>query len=248
MVGAGAVLLAACGGTDEPDPWGYSGDGGPENWGGLSDDYAACSEGREQSPVDIGTGSAARGAGTDGELSFTHGREHVHTTNTGLFVKVKYHEGRSRIRLGDREYSLVEVHAHTPSEHTIDGGGFPMEMHMVHRGPEGDLAVAGVLFRLGRANPAVQQFIDAVPDRAGDQSFPDTTLDLSGLLPPVLSHYSYPGSLTTPPCTEGVRWLVMSEIQEAAREQIDRISALTGSRANNRPVQPLGARTVTFRG
>ena len=247
MGGAGAVLLAACGGTDDPDPWGYSGDGGPENWGGLSDDYAACAEGREQSPVDIATGSAASGGGTDVELSFMYGREHVHTANTGLFVKVKYHEGRSGLRLGDGEYSLVEIHAHTPSEHTINGGGFPMEMHMVHRGPAGELAVAGVLFRLGRANPAVQQFIDAVPARAGDETRPDRPLDLSGLLPSTRSHYSYPGSLTTPPCTEGVRWLVMSEIQEAAREQIDRISALTGSRANNRPVQPLGARTVTFR-
>ena len=107
--------------------------------------------------------------------------------------------------------------------------------------------MAGVLFRLGRANLAVQQFIDAVPARAGDEFCPDQPLDLSGLLPTARSHYSYPGSLTTPPCTEGVRWLVMSEIQEATREQIDQISALTGSRANNRPVQPLGARTVTFR-
>lgn len=245
MVGAGAVLLAAGGGPDDPDPWGYSGDSGPENWGELSDDYAACSEGREQSPVDIATGSAASGGG---ELSFMHGREHVHAANTGLFVKVKYHEGCSSLRLGDGEYSLVEIHAHTPSEHTLDGGGFPMEMHMVHQGPTGELAVAGVLFQLGRVNPAVQQFINAVPVRAGDEIRSDQPLDLSGLLPSARSHYSYPGSLTTPPCTEGVRWLVMSEIQEATREQIDRISALTGSRANNRPVQPLGARTVTFRG
>lgn len=248
MVGASAVLLAVCGGTDDSDSWGYSGDGGPENWGELSDDYAACAEGREQSPVDVDTSSAASGGGTDGELAFMYGREHVHTANTGLFVKVQYDEGRSGLRLGDGEYSLVEIHAHTPSEHTLDGDGFPMEMHLVHRGPTGKLAVAGVLFRLGRANPAVQQFIDAVPARAGDQNYPDTTLDLSGLLPSTLSHYSYPGSLTTPPCTEGVRWLVMSEIQEASREQIDQISTLTGSRANNRPVQPLGARTVTFCG
>ena len=247
MVGASAVLLTACGGTDDPDPWGYSGDGGPENWGELSDDYAACAEGREQSPVDIATGSAASGGGTHGELSFMYGRERVHTANTGLFVKVKYHEGRSGLRLGGGECSLVEIHAHTPSEHTIDGGGFPMEMHLVHQGPAGELAVAGVLFRLGRANPAVQQFINAVPARAGDEIRPDQPLDLSGLLPSARSHYSYLGSLTTPPCTEGVRWLVMSEIQEAAREQIDRISALTGSQANNRPVQPLGTRTVTFR-
>lgn len=246
----GGSVLAACGGAADRTPddgtrWGYSGANGPENWGRLSEDYATCSEGVEQSPVDIDTGAAAR---VPGELSFRHGREQVHSTNTGLFVKVMYHEGRSRIRLGDREYTLVEVHAHTPGEHTIDGRSFPMEMHMVHRDSSGELAVAGLLFEIGRANPAVQQFIDVAPDHEGDERHPDPPTDLSGLLPSRNSHYSYPGSRTTPPCSEGVLWLVMAGVQEAAREQIDQISAFTSSQTNNRPVQPLGNRVVTFSG
>lgn len=244
FVGGAALLAAGCG-SDDRARWGYSGDGGPENWGRLAEGYAHCSEGFEQSPVDIDTGAATR---TAGELSFRHGREQVHSINTGMFVKVNYHEGQSRLRLGDREYTLVEIHAHTPGEHTIDGRSLPMEMHLVHQNPSGELAVAAALFETGRANPAVQQFIDAAPLREGDESYPDPAPDLSGLLPSRTSHYSYPGSLTTPPCTEGVRWLVLADVQEAAREQIDQISALTGSRANNRPVQPLEGRTVTFSG
>lgn len=247
VLAGGAALLAAGCGSDDRARWGYSSDGGPEDWGKLAEGYAACSEGVEQSPVDIDTGATAA-AGTAGELSFMYGREQVHTTNTGLFVKVNYHEGRSRLRLGGRQYTLVEIHAHTPGEHTIDGRSFPMEMHMMHQDPSGELAVAGVLFETGRANPAVQQFIDVAPDQAGAESYPDRPLDLRGLFPVRNSHYGYPGSLTTPPCSEGVRWLVMAGVQEAAREQIDQISALTGSRSNNRPVQPLGDRIVTFGG
>ena len=245
---AGAMLLAACGRSDDRVRWGYSGNRGPENWGEMSDGYAACSAEGEQSPVAIDTGSAARGEGGAEELSFAYGHEQIHSANTGLFAKVKYPEGQSRIRLRGREYTLIEIHSHTPGEHTIDGRSFPMEMHMVHQSPSGELAVAGVLFETGRVNPAVRQFIDAVPIRAGTESHPDSTLDLSGLLPSQDSYYSYPGSLTTPPCSENVRWLVMADIQEAGRAQIDRVSALTGGRANNRPVQPLGERTVVFNG
>ena len=243
--------------------WGYSGDRGPANWGSLSEKYSQCSEGREQSPIDIDTESAVSGAaGGVAEalpLSFHYGSEEVGSANTGLFVKIQYEAEQrqeqsqrgSHIRLESRDFDLMEIHPHTPSEHTLDGQSFAMEMHLVHRGAseaeaQGELAVVGILFRLGEANPAVRQFIESVPIHPGEHHFPSEHLNAMDLLPSENSYYSYRGSLTTPPCTEGVRWLVMSEIQEVSQEQVNQLSALTGSIQNNRPVQPLGDRTVAF--
>lgn len=234
----------------EENRWGYAGDRGPENWGSLSDKYSECSEGREQSPIDIAT-EAVDSSGDPPRLSFAYRDEAVRTINTGLFVKVKYEEdkssiAKSSIAIGEREYRLIEIHPHTPGEHTVDSQGFPMEMHLVHRGAQSQLAVVGILFRLGEANPAVQQFIDSVPIRPGEDCCPSERFSAVDMLPSENSYYGYRGSLTTPPCTEGVRWLVMSEIQEASQEQAEQISELTGGIENNRPVQPLGDRTVTL--
>lgn len=223
--------------------WGYSGEGAPQNWGSLSSKYSACSEGREQSPIDINTDSAE---GDAPRLVFSYSDDTIHSTHTGLFVKLKYEDEGSAIVVDEREYDLIEVHPHTPSEHTIDGEGFPMEMHLVHRAASGQLAVVGILFRAGEAHPAVSHFIDAVPIHPGDSYFLSEHFNAADLLPSGNSHYGYDGSLTTPPCTEGVKWLVMSEIQEVSQEQVEQISTLTGSIKNNRPVQPLGDRTVTI--
>lgn len=234
----------------EENRWRYAGDRGPEHWGSLSDKYSECSEGREQSPIDIDT-DAVDYSGDAPRLSFAYRDEAVRTINTGLFVKVKYEEDKSSIAknsiaIDEREYRLVEIHPHTPGEHTVDSRGFPMEMHLVHRGAQSQLAVVGILFRLGEANPAVQQFIDSVPILPGKDYFPSERFSAVDMLPSENSYYGYRGSLTTPPCTEGVRWLVMSEIQEVSQEQAEQISELTGGIENNRPVQPLGDRTVTL--
>lgn len=241
----------------EENPWGYAGDTGPENWGSLSYKYSECSEGREQSPIDIDT-DAVDSSGDASRLSFAYRDEAVRTINTGLFVKVKYEEDngstvdnsstadKSSIAIDEREYRLIEIHPHTPGEHTVDSQSFPMEMHLVHRGAQSQLAVVGILFRLGEANPAVQQFIDSVPIHPGEDYFPSETFSAMDMLPAESSYYGYRGSLTTPPCTEGVRWLVMSEIQEVSQEQVEQISELTGGIENNRPVQPLGDRTLTL--
>lgn len=226
--------------------WGYEGDWSPENWGSLSEKYSQCSEGKEQSPIDIDTGSAVSGTEEAPPLRFHYRDEEIHAVHTGLFVKIEYEAEDNYIRLGNRAYDLIEIHPHTPSEHTIDGKSFPMEMHLVHRGAQNEFAVVGILYRPGEANPAVQHFIDSVPIRQGDDYSPSERFDASDLLPSENSHYGYIGSLTTPPCTEGVEWLMMSEIQEVSQEQVDQIFALTGSIDNNRPVQPLGHRSVTF--
>ena len=237
------ALIMACNQTSEgahagaPVEWGYSGEGGPATWGSLSDKYSSCSEGKRQSPVDI----AGYLPGDASALSFTYSRDGRHLTNTGKFVKVT--RGNSRMRLQEREYTLMEVHSHNPSEHSIDGKSFALEMHLVHKGESGEIAVVGVLYRLGEENPAIQAMIDAAP-QPSETVEPDSPLEPSGYLPAQHGHYSYSGSLTTPPCTEGVEWLIMSEIEEVSQEQVRQIADLTGGRTNNRPVQPLGDRRI----
>ena len=237
LIGIG---LLACGEAgDNPAPWSYSGGTGPERWGDLDAAYAACSDGRRQSPIDI-TGHTP---GNAPALSFAYVADGT-SVSRGAFLKVD-HEGDSRLTIGDRHYTLVNVHAHTPAEHTVEGERFPLALHLVHRDASGDLAVVGVLFRLGERNPAIEALLDSAP-QSGESAEPGTPLDPSGYLPPRTSYYGYPGSLTTPPCTEGVQWIVLTESAEVSEEQLGRIASLTGDTPNNRPIQPLNGRTVTL--
>ena len=236
--------LAACGGESNgleegTVEWGYSGDRSPDKWGSLSEEYSECSAGKQQSPVDI----AGYSPGDGPSVSFEYGDDGTQMDNTGLFVKVNY-EGDSRMRVGAREYTLSQAHAHYPSEHTIEGESFPLEMHLVHDRDDGGLAVLSVLYRLGAANAAIQAMIDNAP-AAGETTDMDSPIDATSFLPEKAGYYSYPGSLTTPPCSEGVEWLVLSDIQEVSEEQVTQLAALTGGGTNNRPVQPLGGRRIT---
>ena len=194
----------------------------------------------QQSPVDIAGHSTDQ---TRPALSFAYRSDGDHMTNTGEFVKVKY-GGDSSARLGQHEYALVEAHVHNPSEHTVEGERFALEMHLVHKRTPGEIAVVGVLYRLGEANPAIQEMIDAAPrqEETAELASPLTAADY---LPESHGYYAYTGSLTTPPYTEGVEWLVMSQVGEVSQEQVTQIAALTGGGTNNRPVQPLGARQIT---
>ena len=193
---------------------------------------------RGQSPVDI------RGWGLGGlpACSFEYSTDGNQLTNDGKFVKVKFN-GESRIRLDGLEYTLVEAHWHNPGEHSVDGEEFALEMHLVHKREHGEIAVVGVLYRLGQANSAIQTLIDVGP-QPGKSVEPPSPLGATGYLPSNDSYYRYSGSLTTPPYTEGVEWVVMSEIQEISREQVRQIAALTGGGTNNRPLQPLGSRGI----
>ena len=198
----------------------------------------------QQSPVDI-TGYATSGAPV---LAFGYAvqakSQAKSLTNTGEFVKVIYDEDAGGILLDAKEYRLVEAHTHNPSEHTIDGQSFALEMHLVHKRDSGEIAVVGILYRQGEANPAIQAIIDAAP-KQGETTKPTSPMQASDFLPSSHSYYAYTGSLTTPPYTEGVRWQVMSEILEVSEEQVTQLAALTGGGTNNRPIQPLNDRRIT---
>ena len=192
-----------------------------------------------QSPVDI----AGYTTGNVPALSFEYTGHAKSLTNTGESVKVKYDNGSS-IRLDGHTYQLTEAHTHNPSEHTINGESFALEMHLVHKQESGEIAVVGILYRLGEPNPAIQAIIDAAP-KQDETITPTSPVKATNYLPAGHDYYAYTGSLTTPPYTEGVQWRVLSDIAEVSEEQVTQLAALTGGGTNNRPIQPLNNRQIT---
>ena len=193
----------------------------------------------QQSPVDI----AGYTTGDRQDLSFAYTGHAKSLTNTGEFVKVNYENGSS-IRLDGHTYQLTAAHTHNPSEHTLNGESFALEMHLVHKRESGEIAVVGILYRLGEPDPAIQSIIDAAP-KQDETITPTSPMKPSDFLPAGHGYFAYTGSLTTPPYTEGVRWHVMSETAEVSEQQVTQLAALTGGGANNRPIQPLNNHQIT---
>ncbi|WP_200762632.1 carbonic anhydrase [Nitrosophilus alvini] len=234
IIAAGALFAGSHGSAH----WGYSGHEGPEHWGDLSPDYRICKDGKNQSPVDL-TGFI------EAELPpLKLEYEAVATTvvNNGHTVKVNFGEG-SELKVDGKEFELKQYHFHTPSENTIEGKYYPMEAHFVHASDKGELAVISVMIKEGKANPSLQAIVDNMPAHTGDKnSLKKYKLNAADLLPANKDYYRFNGSLTTPPCSEGVRWLVMKEPVEASKEQLKAFEKVMGK--NNRPLQPINARVI----
>ncbi len=217
--------------------WHYPNPGAPENWASLSDEFRTCAEGVEQSPVNL-TGYTPSGAGP---IAFSYASAATAVGNNGHTVYLDYRGGDS-IAIDGRRYELLGIHSHSPGEHLLDGEHFAAELHLVHQDSAGNLAVVGLLFRIGDQSPIVQSLLDVAPDVGA-------LVDLNGgpaaveYVPDNLDHYGYDGSLTTPPCTEGVRWIVMQHIGTVSQEQVNELQELSRG-PNNRSVQPLGERHI----
>ena len=195
----------------------------------------------QQSPIDI-TGYALDGAPF---LAFGYNLNSAdHITNTGDFVKVKFERGGSILVDARHQYLLSEVHVHNPSEHTVEGELFALETHLVYKKQSGEIAVVGVLYRLGDENAAMQAIIDSAPGVGEDDTKPTSPLRMPHFLPKGHGYYAYTGSLTTPPFTEGVQWFVMSDSREVSEEQVRQIAALTRGGTNNRAIQALNGREI----
>jgi carbonic anhydrase len=223
--------------TDVCTHWEYSGEAGPEHWKECAT-YAACG-GTAQSPVNI------TGAVPDlkiGEISFSYDSSKTTVLNNGHTLQWNYDTGSS-ITFDGTQYQLNQYHFHTPAEHTINSTTFSMEAHLVHKdNATGNLVVIGVLFNEGAENPYLQQFISNLPSTSGDTAISAFPAIVSDLLPSDKAYFTYPGSLTTPPCSEIVTWIVMKNPVTASKAQIDAMKAII--HANNRPVHPLGTRTI----
>ena len=223
--------------ASDPVHWGYDGDLGPEHWGALSPEFAACSAGQEQSPVDIPATAAVNPPG----LGFDYRPSELNIVNNGHSIQVNYEPG-SALEIAGTTYELLQFHLHALSEHTLDGAYTAMELHLVHKDAGGRIAVVGVMIEVGADNPAYEPILAHMPPEEGDpQTVSGTTVNAGDLLPVERSYYRYNGSLTTPPCTEGVTWLVMATPVELSTAQIAAFQKLYDH--NYRPVQPLNERT-----
>ncbi len=217
--------------------WAYGGATGPEHWGDLKPEFATCSSGSRQSPIDI-----RAGVRVDLEpIVFDYRASAFRVLDNGHTIEVRVGGGNS-IEVQGRRFDLVQFHFHRPSEERIDGRQFDMVAHLVHRDPEGRLAVVAVLLDRGSAHPLVQSVWNHLPLDKNDEVAASPLLDLSHLLPADRRYYAFMGSLTTPPCTEGVLWLVMQQPVPIAIEQVNVFSRLYPM--NARPVQPAAGRLI----
>jgi carbonic anhydrase len=218
--------------------WSYEGEAGPDAWAQLSEGFGACGTGSAQSPIDL-TGAQAQGLAN---IAFHYVPSRLTILNNGHTVQVNYDPG-SYIQLDGVRYDLVQFHFHAPAEHSVDGALADAELHLVHRAADKRLAVVGVLIQEGASNAALDPVLAAMPADETEPTSVAMTVMAADLLPAVQTTFRYAGSLTTPPCSEGVAWSVMTTPIEAAVEQIDMFQAIF--EGNNRPVQPIGDRVLT---
>lgn len=217
--------------------WGYSGESGPDHWAKLSPEYGACA-GKNQSPVDLAGFIEADLK----SIAFDYKGNASEILNNGHTVQLNVVPG-SRIVLDGTEFALKQFHFHAPSENLINGKSFPMEAHLVHADKDGNLVVVAVMVTEGKSNAALAQAWARMPKKEGAKAPLSEPVAAAGLLPANRDYYRFNGSLTTPPCTEGVRWLVMKEPISASRAQIAEFAHVM-HHPNNRPVQAINARPV----
>ena len=220
--------------------WSYEGEEGPDHWGELAPEYLMCSEGWNQSPINLVDEVRADLP----KLEFEYYSTNIDEINNGHSIQQNIKPG-SFLRIPERNqiFELKQFHFHSPSEHTIDGKFFEMEVHFVHVDKDGGLAVVSVLVGEGEEHPVLSQLWAFMPETPGETSQKPIGIEETDLLPPTREYYSYSGSLTTPPCTEGVRWLVLKSPTHASAGQIAAFKNRVGP-ATNRPVQPVNARII----
>lgn len=219
--------------------WGYSGSTGPEYWGRLDPSYQLASSGKHQSPIDIDTRKAS--LANLPELKFDYRREQISTLNNGHTIQHNEAPG-SFLYVGDDKYSLEQFHVHSPSEHTLDGKHFDLEIHFVHKSMSDTVAVVSVLVQADEKAELDFPSYNDLPTKPGENVELAATRNPSDFLPRSREYFTYSGSFTTPPCTEQIRWIVMMQPIGAPPIQIERFAAILKS--NNRPLQRLNDRAV----
>jgi carbonic anhydrase len=222
-------------------PYGYGPDDGPARWASLDEAYRECGEGRQQSPIDLSGGIAAELP----SLELSYAPAPVSLENNGHTVQASYRAGSATMRLAERRSELRQLHFHAPSEHTVEARSFPVELHFVYEDEQGGLTVVAVLVEEGEANPGFDRLLDAIRGlKPGEVASLAEGLDPADLMPVAAldARWSYRGSLTTPPCTEGVSWEVVKQPVALSADQIGAFTSLY--EGTNRPVQPLNGRQL----
>lgn len=223
-------------------PWDYQGPRGPEHWSALDPAYATCNAGKAQSPIDIRSAAKAHLPA----LRFEYNREPIrYVINNGATIRVNYHDAPgtgSFLVVGTRRYQLTQFHFHRPSEEHIHGKPYDMVLHLMHKAGDGEEIGVAVLLKTGKANSAIAQVWNHMPTSEGQKEAPGVALDPAEMLPSSLGYYLYSGSVTAPPCTEGVTWVVLKTPVDISAAQIAAFAKLYPNDA--RPLQPLNGRSV----
>lgn len=233
-------LITCTSAFSKNQPWSYSGPSGPEHWADLSPDYALCSSGREQSPINIEEVAIAQLPAL--ETHYVTGPATLRHKGHTLEVRSDI---ENRLLLGADTYEFVQMHFHAPGEEQIKGRSYPLSAHLVHSNQNGELAVITILFKEGAENPVLAPVLAAIPARKSEV-LTLGRLNIADLFPAQRDYYAYMGSLTVPPCTEGVRWQVLKTPVEVSKAQLQTFQLLFP--ANARPVQPTNTRTVQVGG
>lgn len=241
-------------------PWGYSTTDGPDQWAKLNPAFELCAKGKHQSPINISKRigktpptlafyyePAPLSIVIDGETNIMIGQSpSVIADGHSIQLNFPSDKAKESIMLDDDYYRLVQLHIHKPSEHQLQGQTYPLEIHMVHQGVDGHVAVVGVLVKTGGANPGLQKMIDHLPqDKGVEQTINNEEVNPKDFIPQIHDYYNYFGSLTIPPCTEGLQWIVMAEPITASSSQMAALRKAMDS-DNARPVQPLQGRRIYF--
>ncbi|QSX33600.1 carbonic anhydrase family protein [Shewanella avicenniae] len=229
---ASAIMLAFSGAAQASD-WGYSGHHGPEHWGDIA---GTCAAGVNQSPIDVTKAVKAELSA----LELNYAGQVTELTNNGHTLQASV-TGTNTLTVDGDVFELKQFHFHTPSENLIEGKQYPLEAHFVNQDKQGNLAVVAVMFDAGADNPALAALAAAIPSGKGTKALPKS-FDVKEMLPSTEHYYRFNGSLTTPPCTEGVRWFVMQDAKALSAEQQKVLTDTMGH--NNRPVQAPHARVV----
>ena len=221
-----------------PPHWTYEGEHGPAHWGNLDSAYGTCQVGKHQSPIDIrGAKPASLPA-----IVFSYQPSPLKLIDNGHTVQMTYAPG-SFITVGDQKYELLQFHFHHPAEEKVNGRSYPLVAHLVHKNAEGKLAVVAVLLNEGKTNPFIDEIWKYLPAEEGKESAPaGVSVDATGLLPTKRGYYTFTGSLTTPPCTEGVTWFVLKSPAQISKSQVAAFAKKFPH--NARPVQALNGRVV----
>jgi carbonic anhydrase len=223
--------------------WTYAGDTGPSHWGDLSPEWGTCKTGESQSPIDLVSKQAAVDAKLK-PLEFAYGKLPLSLFNNGHTIQIP-NSAEHGVKVEGRAYKLAQFHLHSPSEHLVDGKPLDMELHLVHKDEAGKLLVVGLLFKKGKENKSLAEVFAHAPAEVTTEAKPieKTELDLAQLLPRTRDYYTYAGSLTTPPCSEGVQWIVLRNLGEISDAQLEKFRDVTHG-DTIRPAQPLGRRVV----
>jgi carbonic anhydrase len=238
-----SLFASAAAWAEDAPHFGYSGDHGPEHWADLSADWSACAAGKSQSPIDIADAVDEELPALD--INYVTGSQNF--VNNGHAVQVNYAAGSTLADDGGSDglgstFELKQFHFHSPSEHQRNGKNLSAEIHLVHADASGNLAVVAMLVDEGAANPVIAKLWGQMPGAAGTSNAAEG-INVADLLPSDRSHFVYSGSLTTPPCSEGVHWIMMKEPVTMSREQVGALKKGIGF-SNNRPVQPLNGREI----